>query len=431
MRGLVISWDYLPGNSSEALVTYKLLRNSGFEYDVFTRKSHGASMYDRQTDESELSASNVTTYFAGTNNPSKWMSEVVQFYEQYRDKYDFIMSRSMPAETHAAAVRIKELHPEVFWIASFSDPMVNSPFLKVPERSENPWNRKNLYSGAEEQPTEEERRLAKRYNQAQKVLWDEERKRKLRDLEFFEQTHRETLEQADAVIMNNIYEAKAAFIGDLAQYNTKCEIVPHAFDLELYPEAKEKTDEKTHFVYVGHLDETRNAKAVLEAIKILKERNSEVAGRLSCDFYGHMDAAEKLRVLDEDLTDIVKVHPNVGYQESLGIIAGADYLLLIDADFSREMSEYIFFPGKLVDYLGSGREILAVTQVRGATRDVIETTGAGKAVRHEPEEIYQAILEWMSGEHEKEVRNEEAIREYDAKEVARNFDEMVARRMQK
>ena len=38
MRGLVISWFYPPTNSSEGLVTYKLLKNSSFNYDVVTHE---------------------------------------------------------------------------------------------------------------------------------------------------------------------------------------------------------------------------------------------------------------------------------------------------------------------------------------------------------------------------------------------------------
>ena len=34
----VITWFYPPVNSSEGLVTYKLLNNSRYEYDVFTQK---------------------------------------------------------------------------------------------------------------------------------------------------------------------------------------------------------------------------------------------------------------------------------------------------------------------------------------------------------------------------------------------------------
>ena len=39
-RILVISWFFPPVNSSEGLVTYKLLNNSKFTYDVYTQNSN-------------------------------------------------------------------------------------------------------------------------------------------------------------------------------------------------------------------------------------------------------------------------------------------------------------------------------------------------------------------------------------------------------
>ena len=50
-KGLVISWFYPPGNSSEGLVTYKLLKNSKYQYDVFTRGCQNDGVWDRYTDE--------------------------------------------------------------------------------------------------------------------------------------------------------------------------------------------------------------------------------------------------------------------------------------------------------------------------------------------------------------------------------------------
>ena len=42
---LVITWFYPPVNSSEGLVTYKLLNNSRYEYDVFTQKNSASWSY--------------------------------------------------------------------------------------------------------------------------------------------------------------------------------------------------------------------------------------------------------------------------------------------------------------------------------------------------------------------------------------------------
>ena len=79
-RGFVISWFYPPGNSSEGLVTYKLLKNSQYAYDVFTRGVQNATIWDRKVDESKLTADNVTVIMSKSKNPRQWIDEAVEYF---------------------------------------------------------------------------------------------------------------------------------------------------------------------------------------------------------------------------------------------------------------------------------------------------------------------------------------------------------------
>ena len=58
-KGFVISWYYPPGNSSEGLVTFKLLKNSKYSYDVWTRADQQQNVWDRKSNEDKLVADNV------------------------------------------------------------------------------------------------------------------------------------------------------------------------------------------------------------------------------------------------------------------------------------------------------------------------------------------------------------------------------------
>ena len=51
---LVISWFYPPVNSSEGLVTYKLLRKSKNQFDVFTQKKIDLWSYSNAKTESAI-----------------------------------------------------------------------------------------------------------------------------------------------------------------------------------------------------------------------------------------------------------------------------------------------------------------------------------------------------------------------------------------
>ena len=77
-RILVISWFYPPVNSSEGLVTYKLLKASQYSYDVFTQKNNALWSYGNKDTLPE--AKNVNSIFAKAKNLNDWMLEAVEYY---------------------------------------------------------------------------------------------------------------------------------------------------------------------------------------------------------------------------------------------------------------------------------------------------------------------------------------------------------------
>ena len=125
-RILVISWFYPPVNSSEGLVTYKLLKASQYSYDVFTQKNNALWSYGNKDTLPE--AKNVNSIFAKAKNLNDWMLEAVEYYRKNIDKYDIVMTRSMPPESHKIGLKLKEINPKLKWIASFGDPLANNPY---------------------------------------------------------------------------------------------------------------------------------------------------------------------------------------------------------------------------------------------------------------------------------------------------------------
>ena len=87
-RILVISWFYPPVNSSEGLVTYKLLKKSKYEYDVFTQKNSSLWSYNNKDELPE--SKNVKSIFAKANNLQDWVEEATEYIRQNKEKYDII-----------------------------------------------------------------------------------------------------------------------------------------------------------------------------------------------------------------------------------------------------------------------------------------------------------------------------------------------------
>ena len=70
MKIFVAAWFFPPATSSEGIVTYKLLRNSKNEYDVFSSKSKLWGYKATMTTNGEP---NITVYSIQTDDIDEWV----------------------------------------------------------------------------------------------------------------------------------------------------------------------------------------------------------------------------------------------------------------------------------------------------------------------------------------------------------------------
>ena len=127
MRIFVASWFFPPATSSEGLVTYKLLRNSNLEYDVFSSTSRQWG-YKAKTGFNK--EENIHSYTIETDSIEKWVDACIEKFEELNKLYAYecIMTRSTPPESILVGKAIKERYPKIKWIASFGDPVANNPY---------------------------------------------------------------------------------------------------------------------------------------------------------------------------------------------------------------------------------------------------------------------------------------------------------------
>ncbi|MBR0482903.1 hypothetical protein IJJ54_02240 [Candidatus Saccharibacteria bacterium] len=424
-RGFVISWFYPPGNSSEGLVTYKLLKNSQYAYDVFTRGVQNATIWDRKVDESKLTADNVTVIMSKSKNPRQWIDEAVEYFLQNSDKYDFIMSRIMGVEAHEVALRIKKARPDVKWIASFGDPLVDSPYIRIRDKQDNP----HLLSKYVERESPSLPRMLKisvsPVRHAKKYVWNRERRGEKAGAGQLKKVNDETFRLADVLIFNNKYQYERAFWNGMKKYKSKGIIVNHSFDLDLYPKTKKKDSKKLRFCYVGHLDTMRNASALFDALGMLAKHDPELHKKVAFNFFGHMSDMDKSKIIDNGIAKMVSVHKDIDYLESLKEISESDWLILIDANLNKELDEYIFFPAKLADYLAVKKNILAITQLKGATADIVRETRCGQIVTHSADDIAIYLSKIIYQGYSPANYNDDEWKKYDARNVAKEYDKTV------
>ena len=216
----------------------------------------------------------------------------------------------------------------------------------------------------------------------------------------------------------------------MEKYSKKGVVIPHSFDPAFYLNDLHKDKgKKISFIYVGHLDNLRNARSLLMAISHLKRRDPALSEKAVFNFYGHIGDEDKIFIVDNNLTDVVGISGDISYSDSLRKIKESDWAILIDANFTNWSKECIFLPAKLIDYIGARTNVFSISCMRGAGSDIINRVGGGKVVTHDPEDVYLYLCKIIYQNYKPEPYKEELIKEFSSDVVAKKFDNVVKRLM--
>lgn len=414
-RILVISWFYPPINSSEGLVTFKLINNSKYRYDVFTQNNFHDWTYGSTVNYKNNK--NVNVIFSKSKCLKDWVDDAYQYFAKNKNKYDYIMTRAMPQESHLAGLRIKKDFPDVKWIASFGDPILDNPYhyiscsLYSKHSLKNPINRsrRKLYKLS---PTRFLYDFAWEYRHKSTVKLRNE----LKNIQL------KTLKYADKIILNNDSQ-KCYMLKGNEKYLDKCHVIRHSYDSSFYPKAEKKPHDKMRFVFVGHLDEIRNAGSLFCAINALNKSVKDLSKKAEFVFYGDMSVQDKVFIMDNELCDIIKLKKPISYQESLQEMVNADWLIHIDGNINSIVDENIFFAAKIADYFGSGTSILAITMQFGDVVDVLKQANC-LTLSYSCNEI-KNWLYLIIYQNFKQNLDRDFIKNFDAINVAKEFDTKV------
>ncbi len=393
-RILVISWFFPPLNSSEAVLSWKLLSHSRYPCDVFTQRSSDSWAYG--TEHGWPTADRLRRFYGKSASIDAWAEEAVAFFLAHREDYALLMTRSMPPECHRAGLRIQALCPGLPWVASFGDPIWKNPYELLGGGLYNPWRRP-----------------------LRAMLWALRHRAALRRARTLRELETKTLARADRLLFNNDSQLRYMAAGA----EGRAVVIPHSYDPALYPAAAPRSGDRLRFVFTGQLNALRSALPLLRAIRRLKEARPDLPRRAEFLFFGELPDGDLAYILRHALTDTVSVRPPISYRQSLAEIKAADWLLHIDANIAAVTEENVFFAGKLADYFGAGRPILAVTMPRGAAAETLRRAGA-VVTSFSVNEIKQALDRIVSGELEAPM-DAAFLRRFSAEAAARIFDEQV------
>ncbi|MFD2370305.1 glycosyltransferase family 4 protein [Brevibacillus sp. GCM10020057] len=332
----------------------------------------------------------VKPYLLIPDDQILWLPNAVKLGREImkREKIDVIFSTSGPVTNHLVARKLAREF-DCKWVADFRDP----------------WTQNMHTSG---------------------IAWRERME---------ERMEADVMLEADAITTVTATFAKN-FLSKHGERIKRLELIYNGFDQADFQglAPSHAVPGKFHAVYAGILYQKRNPRLLLHAIRELIDAGEVDPNDLLLTFAGvfdypgyseNRDCVEQLR-----LGEIVRVLGNLPHKEALGLMKGADALLLI-GDVSADAGAYI--PGKLYEYMGIGKPILALNKAGEAT-EIIEKFGLGQVADPEDKEaVKQAYLqlykEWKTkGLKSEAARGEdfsERVKPYERREQARQLAELM------
>ena len=284
--------------------------------------------------------------------------------------HSVLITFSTPVSDHLAGLIVKRKNRSMPWAVFFSDPFVQNPYISMSpiERSLNA------------------------------------------------HLERSIMEHADAVIFVNGVTRDRTMIGYPSLWYKKTHVIPHAFDDALYPKKEQSRDKRLTIRYMGDFYGRRTPESLFKALRVVSNTSREFI----VEIYGQIDDDMKSLITRYGLDEMVKPRGRISYLKNLSLMRTSDVLLTIDAPGTTSL----FLPSKLIDYLGAGRPILAITSPVGPTADIVREMGSQPLGHDDTQGIADRILSYIvqkaKGRLEMTVP-EEVLNRYRAQNVGSRY----------
>jgi len=291
-----------------------------------------------------------------------------------------LVSFAQPWSDHLIGLQVQRA-TGLPWLAHFSDPWTDSPYLQG-----SGWQRR---------------------------LWA--------------RMERDVISHAAAVVFVNAQTAERVMRKYPGEWRAKAHVIPHGFDCrDAAPGPAPVDPASLHIVHTGRFYEgLRTPEPLLRALATLASRRP-IAGTLRMTFVGTMIPAHQRLAAELGLRDVVEFIERVSFGESARRAAMADVLLVIDAP----AADSLFLPSKLIDYLPYGKPILGLTPARGASADLLRSLGYPIVEPDDEAAIASAIESLVDRKREGRLAaspsHEAVARQYDIRATTRAFADLLA-----
>ncbi len=305
-----------------------------------------------------------------------WIKPSVKFLRDYLQTHpvDAIVSTGPPHSMHLIAERIHQI-TRIPWIADFRDPWTNIDFYRD----------LRLTSWADQIHHRLELKVLKNATRIVTVTW------RSRD-EFKSLCGRDDIE-----------------------------VVPNGFDEADFPRINaDELDQDFTFIHVGSMNKDRNPLSFWKAVKQALQEIPELKRVLRIKLVGPVDFSVRESVETMGLQDLTEFIEYVPHTEAVKMQQRAQVVLLV---INNSPNAQTIIPGKLFEYLGSGRPLLAIGPKDSDSAKVINMTRGG--VVHEYDDVAgltKRIMEYFNLYKSGNLNgNAEGLQQFTRKNLAGEF----------
>lgn len=202
--------------------------------------------------------------------------------------------------------------------------------------------------------------------------------------------------------------------------------VPNGFDSSDFPIVDKTPNEKFTITYTGSMYGRRNPASLFTAIEKLIQLGEVDPTKILLRFIGRFGNEVVEMFENASFRNSIEIISYMTHSESIGNLMKSDCLLLV-VDESKESKEIV--PGKVYEYIGVGKAILAIGPPDGAVGELIRQTEVG-SIAHQSEinviaENFKSLyLKWINGE-ELYKPNSSVISQFERKNASKLLSQIL------
>ena len=194
------------------------------------------------------------------------------------------------------------------------------------------------------------------------------------------------------------------------------DVITNGYDETDFSEKNTASRDKFTIVHVGAMNRDRNHPAFWKVLGELLIENDTFSNKLEVQLVGKVDYSVNALIEKHRLEKYVVKIEYLPHDQISGVLKSASLLYLPINNTPKPNS---IIPGKIFEYLASGRPVLGTGPVHGDSAAILRKTKSGIMVDFEDEEsLKKALLDFLSQYERNEQLEYQAPEEYSRRHLA-------------